>query len=241
MFIYIKTDVFSIEHKYIINRVATECGYYFEIVFKRRPSPALLHRAISRCGDKTLPVIYGGIMRKRDSARLLDCSPFDNILLINAFSFVCAHSERALIIDRDGRLCDKLMLPLCKIKTLYVLSDRHDLYQQENGRLLRLIGTSAVLLERKIDICDFPAVLAPEGIENGSHQFLFGRGGFLPAGNRVTIRHKSFDRDLQAALYCQTKNKHASLACPEKLCRDGREISLSALKLRLDSSICRGI
>lgn len=241
MFIYIKQNIKQLDCKCIISKATTDCGFYFEVLFKGRPSRGALSRAINRC-DRCfrLPIVCDGVcLPKELRPRQLNTERFDTILLINAFSDVISGHSKALVIDPDGLLCDNLLLPLTKVGTLYVLTRRPDIYEQSNRRALRTVGSSAILLESIYDFSPFCAVLMPFGTggiyREPHHNFLFGQGGFVPFGNDVIFRKQHCDRLLMAAFYSELQDKRAGLCTPALLYRNERTISPQGLKIKLDS------
>lgn len=245
MFIYIKNDVCEPQHRYVINKVSLQSGEYFEIAFKKHPSPTLISRAVSHCGKGSFPIVYDGALKRREQKRRFNTHKYDTLLLINGFSEVCRGLDKALFIDPYGEFCEQIFMPICAIKTLYVLSPFKDLYADAANYSLKTFGAGALILENKVPLHDFPAVLSPRGISeiygNASHPFLFGEGGYMPAGDRVVVHRRHFDKNLQAALYCCLKDKKSATAAPEFFTKNGVLISSNSLKLRLDRSLSGGI
>ncbi len=241
MFIYIKQNIKQLDCRYIISKATTDCGFYFEVLFRGCPSRGAVARAIKHCDRHfRLPIVCSDIpLRPEHERRLLNTERFDTLLLINAFSYVIGGHSKALVIDPLGRLSDSLLLPLTKVGMLYVLTRRPDIYEQANRRALRTIGSSAVVLETTYDFSSYSAVLMPFGTgglcREPHHKFLFGPGGYLPCGNEVFFRKQRRNRLLMAAFYSELQDKKAGLCLPSCLCRDGFKLSPEGLKIKLDS------
>lgn len=236
MFIYIKTDKEQ-NSRYVINQVCEGDIYYYELCFNREPSPYELHKALKHC-KRQFPIVYDGRMKKREEARRLDAAPYDLQLLINAFSFVSMGQKKALVIDPDGLLCDKIARPLISVRTLYVFTKRADIYTRAGDMHLKQIGSSPVLIGERIDIGEYPTLLSPFGYREleKSHPFTFGKNGLLPEGEGVTARGHVYDRRLSAALFCISGDKKSAAALPLLLRRDGCVFPLESVKVRLDST-----
>ena len=242
MFIYIKQYVKCIKRKYIINKVSLRCGFYFEILFKGKAKKSTLERALKKCGRHCrFPIVCDGLLLPaREQSRLLCLDSFDNLLYINAFSHIISGCEKALIIDRDGVLCDLILLPLTKVRTLYILTKRPDLYEKANERALYSVGACSIILEKAEKNITFSAVLMPfgtQGLCSIPHSYtMVGKGGYQIFGNDVVFKNRRYDRALMAAIYLCLNDKSVGLSLPAMLYDGNRRISPDGLKAKIKGS-----
>lgn len=248
MFIYVKDEVKCLKERWRIDKINQKNGFYFEVLFKNRATPHGVARAVKKCDKKgILPIVCRESIKLGygETERLLDVSEYDTVLLINAFSHIIAGGTRALVVDANGDLCDRLQLPLTSVKTLYVLTRRPDLYERANAQALRTVGNGAVVLENVEESLPFAAVLMPngtEGICNRSCSSIFlGKGGYMPFGDTVYRRGNTYERLLAAAMYMCLGDKKAGLYLPSMLFYGNRKISPEGLKIRLDSRRIHGL
>ena len=243
MFIYIKYDLSSLDCGCIIERHEETNGYWYEISYKSRPSPLRCRRAVRLCDrGNALPIVGRDLpLKRREQARVLDERPFDLLLAANAFSFVTRGCDSALYIDRRGLFHHCAAPALIAVRTLYIFTENLPLYSRWNDEVLRRFGSSAVLLPNLPRLSDFPAVLRLDGGENDSHPFIFGKGGYMPSGDEVTIKNKPLERPLCAARYICLNDSSVSSALPSLLCRGNEETTLPALKNRLDRHLRYGL
>ena len=243
MFIYIKYDLSSLDCGCLIERHEEALGYWYEISYKGVPSPRRCRRTIRLCDrGGILPIAGRNLpLKRREQARMLDEEPFDLLLAANAFSFVSRGIDSALFIDRRGLFHHCAAPALIAVRTLYIFTENRPLYSRWNEETLRRFGCSAVILPTLPRFSDFPAVLRLDGGETDSHPFLFGKGGYMPSGDEVTVRKKVLRRPLCAARYLCLKDDTLSSATPSLLCREDKETTLPALKNRLDRHLRYGL
>ncbi len=242
MFIYIKQYAKHIKRKYIINKVSLRCGFYFEILFKGKAKKSSLSKALKKCGRHCrLPIVSEDIcLPIKEKWRLICLDTFDNLLYINAFSHIIQGCEKALIIDKDGGLCDLILLPLTRVRTLYILTSRPDLYEKANERALFSVGACSIILEKIEKDITFSAVLMPFGTQGlcpVPHQFtIIGKGGYEIFGNEVIFKNKRYDKALMAAIYLCLNDKSVGLSSPAMLYNGDRRISPQGLKAKIKGS-----
>lgn len=243
MFIYINENFSDDKRGFVINRAEIGENFYYEIVFGKPVTKAAAHRALRRLDDR-LPIAYGGELKSSYNHRILPTDNFRLLLLCNGFSHICKGSEKALIVDTYGTLCDYLYMPLTAVRTLYILTKRPDIYDRWNEAALRNFGTSAVLFSSARGIHNFQAVLSPFGdleAEERSLPFLFGKNGWDVTCGPVLVRGEEKSFLLMNAFYNLKMEKSVLGAVPQNFTKDGKTMPTAALKLRLDSVVKNGI
>ena len=234
MFIYMKEAERSKKNKYIINRITEGGKHYFEITFFGKPSERRIKRAVSKC-PRELPLVCGGtLLPKPLLKRRLDTTRFNEILLINAFCEIISGQKRAVVYDKSARLCESLYRPLCRVSSLFIITDRPEIYAEFSARALILVGSSPVITRTAALPFPLPALtLEPISAHSG---LLLGAGGFMPQGDTVLIGGREAEAALCAAKYCIWEDKFAALALPKTLANGTLSISPRELKKMLDTT-----
>ncbi len=223
MFIYLKKDEKLKGYRYIIKKIENEVGFYHEITFSKAPSARLVSHAVKRCsGRGAPPLVYTGItVPERLRSRLLCSTVYDRVLTVNAFAQAVRGEKEALVADLDGVLAELIYPILTSVGTLYVVTDRPDIYEKTEQKALSIAGNSAILL-KNVPPAYFPAVLCAESHPSVRCDRCFGAGGFLPAGDTVLFKSKRYDRALMSAFYCCYGDFAASRCIPTVL-TDGKQ------------------
>ncbi len=239
MFVYIKQQVKNLKRRCVINKITLRRGFYFEVLFRGRARPKSVSRAVRLCDPKGhFPIVCEDIpLFPKERKRKLSTESFDLWLLINTFSYVISGTERALIIDRDGRLCEHIEKPLTKVRTLYVLTRAPKAYERINGRLLQVVGASPVIIDTLSPDFPFSAVFSPfgtSGMCSTPDKFaIIGEGGYGLCGDEVIIKGKRCDRLLLAAIHkCIGKNETEN-ALPCFLIRGERRCTPDGLRAKI--------
>lgn len=240
MFIYIKERCNDLHRKCVINKVSLKGGYYFEISFKRWATKKSIARAVKIC-DRSgkLPIVCDNIaLHTREERRRLDTSPFDLLLLINAFCHIIKGSDRALIIDIDGKLRNSLEKPLKNVRTLYVLTKSNQAYEDTCEQLLSRFGVSPVIIESVNPLFPFPVTFAPFGSDDIYRDkcIKLGKGGFEIYGDEVFLDGKRIPRSLAAAINICIGTKESKNALPCFLHKSGRRYSPESLRAKIKDS-----
>lgn len=242
MFIYIKQCAKGAGRRPVISRIDDECGFYYEVLFGGVPSSRACRRAVRKC-DKSgrLPIVCRSLSPcPRGCDRLLSVKEFDMLLAANAFSLAIRGLSSALIADPYGRLCELAVRPLISVQTLYIYTERPDIYLEFNDRCMKRLGTCAILITSIPSTEDFPAVLSAD--ETVRHPFLFGTGGFMPHGDTILLRGQRLERELCAARWLCLKDAKMLDCKPELIAyKEGEAITPWELKTRLDRRFNLGL
>ena len=229
MFIYInKGDEIKLTEVPFMNKS------YFSITLPLDAGARRVVRLIKRC-PRDIPIASEGVLLpKAFSRRLLDRRFFETRLLLNAFCDIIKGCRDAVICDPDGRLKSAVFRPLTRVRTLYILTQKEELYAGLAARALREVGAGPIIL--KTEGAPFPAVALNLGEKLPRAGVILGRGGFIPAGDTVIIKNRRESRILAAAKYTVFSDKNAASALPEKMKNGRLLLPLAELKKMLDTA-----
>ena len=233
MFIYIKQLEKGGKNRYIINRVKTDSGEYFEIEFFGRPKPRTIKSAIRKC-PRGLKIANEGSLPQMLRDRRINPEPFIKLLLINAFSEIIEGQKCAAVYDKHGTLCSLLLRPLCKTRTLYIVTERPDIYADFYHHSLSTVGTGPIITDKGSLPLGIPALSADKGCHHSG--ILLGEDGFMPSGDTVTLRGREMSAILCGAEYSVLGDRKAASALPVFLENGSLRLRPSELKKMLDTA-----
>lgn len=226
MFIYLKSFGAPKGCRYEIKKIKIDAGFYFEISFAKKPTSAMVGRAVKRCSrKKALPIISDGVPVPRNLYhRVLSDISFTRALTANAFARVASGNSAALVLDPDGIFSSHLIPTLSRVGSLFVVTNRPDLYEKNEDNSLSTTGNSAIILKHKPSHF-FDAVLCADQ-SAALCRIRLGECGFLPSGNTVFYKGKEESRTLMSAIFCCTSGAYASDCVPVELSKGNSIIRL---------------
>ena len=238
MFIYIKTQCRNLRRNWVINKVSVVGGYYFEISFRKSASKKKIAKAVKIC-DRTgkLPIVCDNLaLYPKEERRRLDVAPFRLFLLINTFCHVIKGCERALITDKTAKLCEYLEKPIKSVRTLYILTNASEKYEETCERLLCQFGVSPIIIEKINPLFPFTAVFSPFEMNKNCGNVKIGKGGFQICEDEVFLGNKRLPFLLAAAIHLCIGTGQTANALPCFLESGNKKCSPDALRAKIKDS-----
>ncbi len=233
MFIYLRAIKSEEKKRFIINHIHDGDCSYFEVTFYNKIKDRTVKRAIRRCG-KALPIAADGItLPNALHDRLINNEAFDRLLIINAFCEIARGQKSALICDPDGCLSPHLFRALTAVQTLYIYTERADIYESLAAKALKTVGSSPII------VSDPSAQVFPIALTTGDilprAKILLGQGGFLHCREEVLFKGRHSRYVLSAAKYSCKKEQNPPFYLPERLKSNAFSATPAQLKKMLDT------